>query len=147
MDKNLPDKWIRKAVSEAANNLNVDGNIIPIFDTRVTSEANSELPQHYILMTTQTNDVNRDSKCEYNWESSILLDIVTSYPIPGNPGSRVMADDILDALRNSLLGLSLDPLSNLEIISEQMVFPSDISSTTRAEIIFRKFLRLNLYLI
>ena len=147
MQKSLPDKWIRKAVSGAANNIIVDGIEIPIFDSRVTVEANAELPQHYVLMTTQTNEVDRASKCEYNWESSILLDIVTSYDLPGNPGSRLLADDILDDIRNATLGLILDQASGLTIIDQKMFFPSDLSNTTKSESIFRKFLRLELYIV
>ena len=147
MIKNIPDKFIRKAVSEAVNNLVVDGLEIPIYDTNVTQTVNTDTPQHYILMTTQTNDVDRDNKCEHNWESSILLDIITSYDLPGNPGSRVLADDILNEVRNATLNLILDPTSGLKIINETMTFPADLSTITVNESIFRKFLRLELYVI
>ena len=144
MNKSLPDKHIRKAISDALNGLTIDGLIIPTFDTRVTRAANADMPQHYILMTTQTNDVDKASKCEYFWDSSILLDIVTSYDLPGNPGSRVLADDILDAVRSATNNLVLSVASGLEIINQTPSFPNDISTITKKESIFRKLMRLEL---
>ena len=73
MNKSLPDKWVRKAIFSKLNNIVVDGNTIPCKDTRLTG---SNIPQHYILMTTQTNQVDKANKCEFFWDSSILLDII-----------------------------------------------------------------------
>ena len=144
MNKSLPDKWIRKAISDAINNIVVDTITIPVFDTRVTRDVNSEMPMHYILMTTQSNDVDKASKCEYLWSSSILIDVITSYDLPGNPGSRLLADNILDAVRSGTLNLSLDAASGLEIINQSQNFPNDISTITKNESIFRKLMRLEL---
>ena len=144
MVKTLPDKWIRKAVSEAINDIVVDSLVIPCFDQRVTRNVNSDIPMHYVLMTTQSNEVDKNNKCEWFWESQILLDIFTSYDAPGNPGSRLLADNILEKVKDQLLGFTLDVGSDLEIITQTMSFPSDISTTIKKENVFRKFLRLEL---
>jgi hypothetical protein len=95
-------------------------------------------------MTTQTNDVSKRNKCEWFWESSILLDIITSFSGAGNNGSRLLADNIADACRNALQDLMLDVGSGLEVVQETMNFPADISTDSGAEVIFRKFIRLEL---
>lgn len=144
MNKTLPDKWVRKAVYDTINNITVDGLLIPCYDTHVTYNAQSDEPQHYVLMTTQTNDVEKRNKCEWFYESSILLDVITSFSGAGNNGSRLLADNITDACRNALQDLTLAPESDLEIVTETMNFPADISTDTGAETIFRKFIRLEL---
>ena len=66
MDKALPDKWIRKAVSDAIDGIVVDSIAIPCYDTKVTLDVNSDEPDHYVLMTTQTNEVEKANKCEFD---------------------------------------------------------------------------------
>jgi hypothetical protein len=142
MNKTFPDKWIRKAVYNAINNIAVDSLLIPCYDTHVTYNAQKSEPEHYVLMTTQTNEVDKNNKCEWFWESSILLDVITSFSGAGNNGSRLLADNITDACRAALVDLTLDVASGLEIITETMDFPADITTDTGAEVIFRKFIRL-----
>ncbi len=144
MNKTLPDKWVRKAVFDAINDIVVDTITIPCYDTHVTYNAQSDEPSHYVLMTTQTNEVNKRNKCEWFYESSILLDIITSFSGAGNNGSRLLVDNITDACRNALQDLSLDVSSGLDIVTETMNFPADIVTDVGAEIIFRKFIRLEL---
>jgi len=144
MNKTLPDKWVRKAVYDAINGIVVDSMVIPCYDTHVTYSAQNDEPNHYVLMTTQTNDVDKRNKCEWFYESSILLDIITSYSGAGNNGSRLLVDNITDTCRNALQDLTLDAASGLEIVTETMNFPSDITTDVGAEVIFRKFIRLEL---
>ena len=144
MNKTLPDKWVRKAVYDAINGIVVSDLVIPCYDTHVTYDAQKDEPQHYVLMTTQTNDVEKRNKCEWFYESSILLDIITSFSGAGNNGSRLLVDNITDACRNALQDLTLDVASGLEIVTETMNFPADISTDVGAETIFRKFIRLEL---
>lgn len=141
MNKALPDKWVRKAIFTQLNNIVVDGNTIPCKDTRVTG---NNIPPHYILMTTQTNSVDKANKCEYFWNSSILLDIITTYQGAGNTGSRVLADNILDRVRDLTNNLTLDVSSGLEVFIQKQDFPNDLTTITRNENIFRKFMRLEL---
>lgn len=147
MDKNLPDKWIRKAIFTAINNLTVqnpntlDNIQIPCFDTRVPPTNTSDF---YVLMTTQTNEVDKNNKCEWFWESSILLDVVTYYESVGDFGDRQLADNILDEIRNLTNGLVLDVSSNLTVLRQTQNFPNDLSTTTQTEQVYRKFMRLEL---
>ena len=150
MNKTLPDTWIRKAVHSAINNMTVldvdhSQNIqIPCYDTRVTANGGKN---HYVLMTTQTNTVNKDTKCDNSWESSILLDIVTSFSGAGNTGSRLLADSILDKVRELTDVLTLDTNSGLKIITQTQDFPNDLSTITTTENIFRKFMRIELFIV
>ena len=144
MNKSLPDKWVRKAVFDALDNISVDGYLIPCYDMKVTLDAQKDDPQHYILMTTQTNEVDKRNKCEWFWESTILLDIITSYPGGGNTGSRLLADNIVDSARSALQSLTLDVGSGLEIVKQDFEFPADLGVDTNAEVIYRKFIRLSL---
>ena len=144
MNKTLPDKWVRKAVYDAINDIVVDDFVIPCYDTHVTYNAQKDEPSHYVLMTTQTNDTEKRNKCEWFYESSILLDILTSFGGAGNNGSRLLVDNITDACRNALQDLTLDVASGLEIVKERMDFPADITTDVGAETIFRKFIRLEL---
>ncbi len=141
MIKQLPDKYVRKAVFDAVNNIVVDTLTIPAYDSRVTG---SVIPQHFILMTTQTNQVNKMTKCGDVWESSILIDIVTTYDGSGNTGSRLLSDNILDAVRNATNNLVLDVSSGLVIQKQIQDFPNDIVTITENENIFRKLMRLEL---
>ena len=144
MNKTLPDKWIRKAVSDAIDGVIVSTIAIPCYDLRITRDVNSDIPKHYIIMSSQSNEVDKQSKCEWVWESSILLDIVTRYDRAGDTGSRVLADDILDAVRDLTKSLTLDAGSGLEIVTTTQSFPSDLYSSSGDENIIRKFLRLEL---
>lgn len=136
----FPDKYIRKALYDLVNGVVVNGQEITIHDYKVTG---SNLPNHYILMTTQTNAVSEAVKCGDRWQSSILLDVVTRYIGSGNTGSRLMADDITEAVR-ALLVDKLVLGNGLNIINQKLDFPNDISSQTDNENIFRKFIRIEL---
>ena len=136
----LPDKYVRKALFSLINGITVNSNTINIYDNRVTG---STLPSHYILMTTQTNRVDESVKCGDRWESSILLDIVTRYNSAGNTGSRLLADDIAETVRN-LLETKLTLEGGLNVITQKLDFPNDISSVTENQNVFRKFIRIEL---
>ena len=113
----------------------------------MTFDVNKGKPNHYVLMTTQTADVDY-LKCGYNWESSqFYLDIVTRFELPGNPGSRLLADDILEEVKNRLVGMQLDAASNLEIITITNSFPGDLTTTTNQINVFRKLFRLEFYIV
>ena len=139
MVKALPDKYIRKAIYTAINNIVVNTFAIPCFDTRVP---NNDKRNFYVIMSTQSNEVDKSIKCAYRWESNILLDVITAYDINGNTGSRRMADDILDAIKTATDTLVLDVASGLEIVTQNQSFPSDINTTTQSEIVYRKLMRI-----
>ena len=138
MDKTLPDKYIRKAVFTAINNIVVDTITIPCYDSRTTLA----IPDNYTLMTTQSNEVDKRTKCGYDWQSQILIEVFTKTNLSGNTGSRLLADNILDAVRSATDSLTLDGASGLSIVTQAQSFPSDLTSETTNEIIFRKFIRI-----
>ena len=142
MNKSLPDKWIRKAVHTAINNMVVDGNTIPCYDTRIPTKNTQS--KFYVIMSTQTASVLKLNKCEDFWESSILLDIITSYKGVSNPGSRLLADNILDSVISLTDNLVLDAGSGLSIIFQTENGINDLSSITGTENIFRKLIRIEL---
>jgi len=94
-----PDKHIRKAVSDVTNNLVVSGKTIKCFDSRVTGNANLN---EYVLMTAQSKDVVKNTKCEYEWEASLLIEIYTKTTSAGNSGSRLLLNDIEQAVSDAL---------------------------------------------
>ena len=150
MDKNIPDKWVRKAIYTAINNMTVLDQLnnqslqVPCFDSRVPAE---NTKNYYVLLTTQTNTVDKRTKCDYNWESSILLDIVTKDKNSGNPGTRLFSDNILDKARELTNNLVLDASSNLTVIRQTQDFPNDIVSFTPDENVFRKLMRIEFFII
>ncbi len=143
MNKNLPDKWIRKAIKTALNGMIVDGNKIPLYDYNVTGSNKSDF---YVLITTQNNIAENVNKCSKQWRSFVLLDIVARYSNSGNIGDRLMADNILDEVRSRVDNLVLDASSGLEIVWQKDTFPNDINIITENESVFRKFTRIELYI-
>ena len=141
MNKTLPNKWIRKAIFDAVDEIVVDGEIIYVYDSRVSGV---DQPDFYVLMSSQTNEVDKNNKCEWFWESEILLDIRATFFLTEDSGSRLLIDNITDAVRNLTRNLILDGASGLEIIKTSMSFPNDLNEITEGEIMYRKFIRLNL---
>ena len=141
MKKNLPNKWIRKAVFQAINNIVVDGKVVRCYDTNVSGV---DVPNNYVILSTQSNIVEKANKCEYFWNSEILLDIVNIYQSAGNMGDRLLTDNITDEVRNLTDTLVLDPASDLSVISQIQSFPNGLNSTNDNEIIFRNFIRISL---
>ena len=141
MEKSLPDKWIRKAIFDLLDEIVVDTETIYVYDTRVTGALE---PDFYIIMSSQSNLVDKWNKCEYVWDSDILLDIRTIYQRQGNTGSRLLVDNITDACRNLLKDIALDAGSGLTIINTTLDFPNDLNDIDDSEIVYRKFIRLSL---
>jgi hypothetical protein len=144
MNKSLPDKWIRKAVYDAIDGMTVDGNIINCYDTNITQDGNGEAPSNYVLMTTQTNTVDKQNKCEWFWDSTLTLDCTTIYDSVGNIGSRLLVDNIADEVRNRVQNLVLDVASGLEVVWQTMSFPADMVMETDEETVYRKIIILEL---
>jgi len=145
--KQLPDKYIRKDIKNAIHNLTVNnpygsGQVtVPCYDTNIPINGNKK---NYVLLSTQTNNYDLLTKCEYTWESTILIDIVTVFNYTGNTGSRELADDILNEVLSRVENLSLTGGSGLNIQRQRIVSINDFETKTRNKIIFRKLLRLSL---
>jgi hypothetical protein len=136
-----PDKWIRKAVFDATNNIVVNSKIIKTFDSRVTGNANLS---EYILMTAQDKDVLKNTKCEHEWECSLLIEIYTRYSSSGNTGSRLLLNDIEQAVMDVLNPkLIIQGFTN---VTQNITYETSLETVTDTENIYRSFLRLNLIL-
>ena len=134
-----PDKHIRKAIFDKINNIVVSGKIIPCYDSRATNA-----PSNYVLLTAQTKEVLKETKCEYEWETSTLIEIYTKVSSSGNTGSRVLLNDIEQAIYTLLLPkLTVQGFTN---ITQNITFENSLETITDVEVIYRSFLRLNLTL-
>ena len=134
-----PDKFIRKAIFDNINNIVVSGKIIPCYDSRATNA-----PSNYVLLTAQTKEVLKETKCDYEWETSTLIEIYTKVSSSGNTGSRVLLNDIEQAIYTLLLPkLTVQGFTN---ITQNITFENSLETITDTEIIFRSFLRLNITL-
>lgn len=134
-----PDKHIRKAIFDKINNIVVSGKTIPCYDSRATNA-----PSNYVLLTAQTKEVLKETKCDYEWETSILIEIYTKVTSSGNTGSRVLLNDIEQAVYTLLNPkLTVPGFTN---ITQNITFENSLETITDTEIIFRSFLRLNLTL-
>lgn len=136
-----PDKYIRKAFFDALAGLMVDTFQIPVYDERVTG---TSVKPHYILLSTQTKRQNKFTKCADRWDCDILIDIVTTYPATGNTGSKLLAENIEEAVINLEDNLTL---GGGFIINEKSLVSSDslvtIGTTTN---VFRQLIRFQYFI-
>ena len=135
-----PDKFIRKAISDNINNIVVSGKTIPCYDSRGTNA-----PSNYVLLTSQTKEVDKATKCSYRWETMLLIEIFTKVTSSGNTGSRVFLNDIEQAVYTLLLPKLA--VSGFENLTQNITFENSLDTPTDTELISRSFLRLNLTLI
>jgi len=135
-----PDKHIRKAVHDLINNIVVSTKVIKSFDSRATNA-----PLEYVLLTAQTKEVEKNTKCDYRWTTSLLIEIYTKSTSSGNTGSRLLLNDIEQAIYTLLTPkVTVSGFSNL---TQNITFENQLETITDTEVIFRSFLRLNLTLI
>jgi hypothetical protein len=127
-----PNKHIRKAIFDIVNPL------YPCFDFQITGNKN---PQEYVLMTSQSTQIDKATKCNYRWECSLLLDIVTIYKGSGNTGSRVKGDDIQSEIYELIKNIEIP---NYIVINRTFAFPDSLSLKTPTENVFRNFIRVEL---
>lgn len=134
-----PDRYIRKAIFDLTNGLIVGGKTIKTYDSRAPKS-----PDNYILLTAQSKDIDKSTKCGYNWESSILIEIYTKVSSSGNNGSRLLLNEIEENVMNLLTpNLLVDNFANQ---MQNITFENSLETITDTEIIMRSFLRLNLTL-
>ena len=137
-----PDKFIRKAVFNLINGIVVNGKIIYSFDSRIAG--NSTLTE-YVLFTAQTKEVDKATKCGYRWDTSMLIEIFTKTSSAGNSGSRVLVNDIEQAILDLLSPKVI--VQGFETLTQNITFEQQLETINDTEIIFRSMMRLNLTLI
>lgn len=129
-----PSKHIRKAV------YNIVNATYPCFDMQITGNKNPDL---YVLMTSQSKTIDKANKCNYRWECSLLLDIVTVYKGSGNTGSRLKGDDAESAIYELIKNIEI---TGYEVVNRTFAFPDSLSLKTSTENMFRNFIRIELLL-
>lgn len=136
-----PNKYLRKAFFDVLNNITVSGNVIPCFDERVTGNT---VPKHYILLSTQTKSQDKYTKCADRWECDILIDITTTYPATGNTGSKLLAEDIEEAVINLEDNLTLE--GGFVINGKSLVSSDSLVTIGTTTNVFRQLIRFNYFL-
>ncbi len=135
-----PDKFIRKAVHDKINGIIVSTKLIKSFDSRAVNA-----PNEYVLLTAQTKEVERVNKCEYRWDCNLLIEIYTKQTSSGNTASRLLLNDIEQAIHTLLYAPLV--VSGFQNVDQFISFENQLETITDTEVIFRSFLRLNLTLI
>ena len=136
-----PDKHIRKSVYDLINGIVVNGKTIKCYDTRVTG---NEAANQYVLLTSQTKEVDKSTKCGYDWITSLLIEIYTKASSNGNSGSRLLLNDIEQEIY-TLLSPKIT-VANFTNQTQNITFETQLETITSTEVILRSFLRLNLTL-
>lgn len=129
-----PNKYVRKAIYNAVN------STYPCFDTQVTGNLN--LTQ-YVLISTQDKEIDKATKCGNRWVSYTLLDIVAIYNGAGNVGSRVVNDDMENAILALIENIGIDGFT---VLNRRYEFPSNLDSSSETQTVYRNFIRVILTL-
>lgn len=134
MAKPNPNKFIRKAIYDLVN------TVYPCFDMQVTGKLN---PTQYVIISTQDKTDINANKCAHRWEVATLLDIVCIYNGAGNTGSRVVNDDMENAIRTLLENIVIP---NYTVLIQNFEYPSNLDSSTSTQTVYRNFIRVVLTL-
>lgn len=134
LNSNNPNKWVRKAIIEAIN------GEYPCFDMQVTGNTN---PAQYVIISTQSKEINKVNKCNYNWISYTLLDIVTIYNGAGNVGSRLAVDNMQEFIENAVKNIEVN---NFEVVNRTFEFPDSLDNISTTQNVYRNFIRIILEL-
>ena len=134
LNSNNPNKYVRKAIYDLIN------AEYPCFDMQVTG---NKSPTEYVLISTQSKEINKATKCNYNWVSYTLLDIVTIYNGSGNTGSRLAVDDMQEYIENAIKDIEID---NFEVVNRRFEFPDSLDNISATQNVYRNFIRLILEL-
>jgi hypothetical protein len=129
-----PSKFVRKAIYDAVN------DTYPCYDMQVSGNTN---PTSYVLISTQNKEIDKATKCGDRWVSYTLLDIVNIYNGAGNVGSRLVNDDMENAILGLIENISIDGYT---VLNRRYEFPPTINSTTATQSVFRTFIRVILTL-
>jgi hypothetical protein len=129
-----PNKYIRKAIYNALN------ATYPCYDMQVTGDV---IPTQYVLISTQDKEIDKNTKCGYQWISYTLLDLVCIYNGAGSVGSRLANDDMENAILGLIENISIDGYT---VINRRYEFPSNLDSSTATQTVYRNFIRVVLTL-
>jgi len=129
-----PSKYVRKQLFDLIN------PVYPCFDMQVTGPQN---PTEYVIISTQSKEIDKSTKCGYRWISYTLLDIVTIYNGAGNPGSRLKVDDIENEIFQIIENITIP---GYEVVNRRFEFPDTLENISTTQNVFRNFIRVILEL-
>ena len=129
-----PSKHVRKALSDAISPL------YPVFDTEVPGDVSVT---NYVVLSTQSKEIDKANKCNYLYESTTLIDIANEVNGAGNTGSRVAVDDMEQAVFNAIEFIDV---ANFEVVNRSFSFPNGLETIGANKIIYRNFIRVTLLL-
>ncbi len=142
--KELPDKYVRKAIYDGLNGIKISSTTVNVYDFRVPVK---KAPKVYILMGEQTSNPDRGNKCSIPYLSVIRLEVVTQYPSSGNTGSRLLGDEVMQKVINWFNSLvEVEPSSGFALTKKNIDFGSDIQNTLPNYSVCRKVAILSFYL-
>lgn len=128
----IPDTPVRRAFISALSGISV-----AIYDMVVPKSA--DVPNQYILLTTQTNSQADTSKCGHNWWHTILLDVV-SIQDQGYTDRSVL-DNICDQINQIVDTLESIGIPGFAVYNTQVMDTHDMSLETQTKTINRKLMR------
>lgn len=131
----LPDKWIRKAIYDAINNMVVDTITFPCY----TEQTGGYSGNYYTLLSTQLNS-SSETKCGRGWINDTEVQVIVR--VPKNQGSKLLIDNATDAVITALDSLTLDAGSGMKINDREVNIANEFSDETTSQIIYRKIVRL-----
>lgn len=131
-----PDKWIRKGI------IGVLGINTPyrVYDMRVSG---NNVPNNYIILSTQTKQEGMENKCGNGWDCTILIDIVTRFMGTSNPGNREVVNDIEEYVIQQMEGFSAEGFS---LFSVEMESSTSLDTLTDTQNVFRQLVRYRILL-
>ena len=129
-----PNKYVRKALYDA---------ISPEYDCYDMQVTGNDNPTQYVLISTQDKEIDKATKCNYQWISYTLLDIVKIYNGAGNVGSRLINDDMEATIMELIENITVDGYT---VINRRYEFPSNLDSSTTTQTVYRNFIRVILTL-
>ena len=129
-----PNKYIRKSIKETI------GSSYKVFDTRVP---NSNTEKKYVIMSTQSKEIDKANKCNYRWDATILLDLVCIYNVKGNTGSRVEVDDMENEVFQLVENLTI---TGYTVVNQSFSFPNNLDNIGDTQIVYRNFIQISLNL-
>jgi len=129
-----PSKWIRQYFVNAFSNMVVNGKTVKVYDTHTPN--NDDV---LIILSTQTGSNDRIDKCSITKNRTIEIQVITRYP--GNTGSRLLLDDIIEEIQNRVQNIQVN---NFTVQDWNVQFTNDFATTNTTETIFRKIINYNL---
>lgn len=131
-----PDKFIRKSYATLLNGVGC-----PIYD--MVLPKSNDIPQLYVLISTQTKREYQETKCGHEWDCTILLDIIGNFE--NGFANRAIVDDvetkILTAIDTWTFNQTDIPIPPFKVYNTMIDDSHDDYLNTPAKTIIRKLLR------